>query len=130
MAPLLALDIGDRHTGVAYGDDATGIVFALDTINHQTPDALADALLPILQQKRVSEVLVGLPRLPGGEEGSQSKKVREVAALVRQRSGLPVTFVDERFTSVQRGVRTEQNARSAIAILDVEIARRKRLIDK
>ncbi len=130
MAPLLALDIGDRRTGVAYGDDATGIVFALDTLEHASQDSLVDALLPILSSKNISEIIVGLPRLPGGEEGSQSEKVRAVTTLLQQRCKLPVTFVDERFTSMQRGVRTESNARSAITILEVEMERRKKDIDK
>jgi putative holliday junction resolvase len=130
MAPLLALDIGGRRTGVAYGDDETGIVFAMDTIEHRGGAELSAALKPIVTSRKIARLVVGLPRLPGGEEGSQAAKTREICTVLERELSVPVHFVDERFTSVQRGLKTDPDARSAIAILEIVLEKGKKGVDK
>ncbi len=94
----LALDIGTRHTGTAYLDDAVGIPLPLDTVHHVSVDALIDAVLRIIKDRQIEKVIVGLPLLLSGEEGSQSRFVRTIAEMLEKR-GLTVNFVDERFSS-------------------------------
>lgn len=126
MAPLLALDIGNRHTGVAYGDDATGIVFSMNTIDHKTKEEMAAAVKTIVTARKITKLIVGLPLLPGGDEGEQSGKVRAAAAVLENTCKLPVVFIDERFTSVHRdGARVDPDARSALAILQIALERSK-----
>jgi putative holliday junction resolvase len=42
---------------------------------------------------------VGLPRALSGEEGASARDARELGAELAAETGLPVVFVDERFTS-------------------------------
>jgi putative Holliday junction resolvase len=51
--------------------------------------------------------VVGLPLDQEGDETERSAEARRVAALLGERSGLPVRLVDERFTTAaaQRAIR-------------------------
>ncbi len=102
----------------------------MDTIQHRGAGELVEALRPVVDVKKITRFAVGLPRLPGGDEGSQAGKVRDVAAALEQAFGLPVEFVDERFTSQQRGMKTDSDARSAIAILQIVLEKYKKGVDK
>ncbi len=115
----LALDIGTRHTGVAYLDTAVGIPLPLDTVHHQTTDGLLAAVVTLVRDRSIDEVVVGMPLLPSGEEGAQADHVKEVADQFRS-SGLVVQFVDERYTTPtpkNRIGRTDGDATAACQLL-------------
>jgi putative Holliday junction resolvase len=85
---ILALDVGNRRTGVAFLDDAVGIPLPLDTLMHQSMEELLPQIEQILTSRSVDRVIVGLPRLPSGEEGSQAGVSRSVGEKNR-REGIP-----------------------------------------
>lgn len=47
----------------------------------------------------VEQILVGLPTTERGEEGASARMARELATAIEKETGLPVTTVDERYTS-------------------------------
>src|SRR3989338_7883425 len=94
----LGLDIGNRHTGIAYLDSSVGIPLPLDTLHHASETQLVDAVLAIVRERRVEAILVGLPRLPSGEEGAQAIQSRKVGTLLSS-AGVTVKYVDERYTT-------------------------------
>ena len=53
-------------------------------------------------------IVVGLPLAPSGDDTDWTRKVRETADKLHERSGLPVHLVDERFTSAraERAIRS------------------------
>ncbi len=73
---LLGLDIGMRRTGVAYFEDATGIVLPLQTITTGDPAVLVKSIQDLCEARRIDRLVIGLPRLPSGEEGEQAEFVR------------------------------------------------------
>ncbi|MDD4319770.1 MAG: Holliday junction resolvase RuvX [Candidatus Peribacteraceae bacterium] len=95
---ILALDIGKRRTGVAYLDEDVGIVLPLDTVEHASEKEFREQVLKILRERKIDRLVVGLPLLPTGAEGSQSSFVRMWAALL-DGAGVPVLFRDERYTT-------------------------------
>ena len=95
---IMALDIGKRRTGVAYLDQDVGIALPLDTIHHKTTEELFLALTPLLQQRRVERLVLGLPLLPSGEEGEQSRYVRGIGEHMAT-LGVPVEYRDERYST-------------------------------
>ncbi len=101
MPRLLALDIGTRHTGVAYVDTDNGIPLPLDTIEHRTKEQLCDAVKKIRDARSIDTILIGLPLLPSGEEGTQTSIVREYGALL-EALGTPLLYKDERYTTPRR----------------------------
>ncbi|MFA5799481.1 MAG: Holliday junction resolvase RuvX [Candidatus Peribacteraceae bacterium] len=125
MSGILALDIGTKRTGLAYAQTGQGFVMALDTLRHDSTDELIALLRPIAKGKKVGELIVGLPRLLSGVEGKQAGLVRKTADAIAAALRLPVTFVDERFTS-GAGERGDPDARAACAILSIVLAQREK----
>lgn len=123
---LLALDIGNRRTGVALADDTAGFVMALDTIHHKKEEELIDAIDVIVKKRQISELIVGLPRLPGGEEGSQAVHVRAVVEKLTAKIGIPVTLIDERFSTHAAKNGSDPDAAAACSMLDVILSQRKK----
>ena len=118
---LLALDIGTKRTGVALGETESGILVALETIKHRDQKELVKAVEKIIHEKKVTKLIVGLPRLPGGTEGSQAVYVRDIVKVIQMTCNIPVKFIDERFTS--KGEGSDPDARAACAILETEMER-------
>ncbi|MFH1671071.1 MAG: Holliday junction resolvase RuvX [Patescibacteria group bacterium] len=108
---ILALDIGTRHTGVAFADEENGIPLAQDTIDHETAEELAASVEKIINEKQVEHLVVGLPLLLSGEEGAQVRFVRSVGEILKEKD-IGVTFIDERYTTP---VRSENDENSAAA---------------
>ncbi len=97
----LALDIGSRRTGVAFLDEQVGIPLPLDTIRHRSVDALIGAIIQVARARSIDEIVVGLPLLLSGEEGSQSQFVRDCAKHLTD-AGFSVRFTDERYSTPRR----------------------------
>ena len=99
---FLALDIGTRRTGVAFLDTDTGIPLPLDTIHHSSSEELLKRVDEIAKARSIDRLIIGLPLLLSGEEGSQSGYVRDVAAALGKH-GWQIAFVDERYTTDRKG---------------------------
>ncbi len=123
MTIILALDIGKRRTGIAFGDDNIGFVAAMDTIRHASIEALVDRVRDIAQVKKVGQLIIGLPLLPGGKEGEQARYVREVAKRLEKDVGLPVECVDERYTTSKGHPEADLDAKAACELLTIVIDR-------
>ena len=93
----LALDVGRRRTGLAFFDSATAIVLPITTLTHQSREELVDEIMKIIASRTIDTVVVGLPLLLSGAEGSQVEFVRSCAALLQERS-VKIVFQDERYT--------------------------------
>lgn len=62
-----------------------------------------DALASLIREREVGLVLMGNPVNMRGSEGRQSGWVRDFAADIETRLGVPVKLWDERLTSVEAG---------------------------
>lgn len=94
----LAFDFGMRRIGVAIGSPLTGAARALTTLHHHgDPDwhAIGD----LIDQWRPDTLVVGLPLLADGTEQSITGHARGFMDDLRQRYGLAVYAVDERYSS-------------------------------
>ncbi|MCB9838323.1 MAG: Holliday junction resolvase RuvX [Phycisphaeraceae bacterium] len=100
----LAIDLGDKRTGLAVGDDLTGIVTPREVLSIPrlpAPDRLLDAIAARIDEFGPDELVLGLPLNMDGSEGPQAKAVREFGAALAERSGLEVRYQDERLTSAE-----------------------------
>ena len=105
MTRLLGIDLGDRRIGLAVADTETGAVRPLATIGRGTVQRDARTLGTIVREQRIDELVVGLPRHLDGHEGEQASATRAWANELVTTLDLPVTWRDERLTSI----RAEQN---------------------
>lgn len=105
---LLAVDLGDRRIGLAISDPTGTIASPAGHITRRP--GKRPPVNEILDQARTLEAegfVVGLPLDQEGEDTERSMEARRVAAMLGDRSGLPVRLVDERFTTAaaQRAIR-------------------------
>jgi putative Holliday junction resolvase len=97
MSRILAIDYGQKRTGIAVTDELQIIASGLITIPSATT---INFLKDYFDKEKVSKVLIGEPKQMNGEP-SQSTEIIE--AFVRKFKSffpdMPVIRVDERFTS-------------------------------
>lgn len=98
---------------------------ALDTFAHATTEMLALKIAQIVKEKKVDRLVIGIPFLPGGEEGEQAAHARSASAVIAERTGLPVDFLDERFTTQGTIYGADPDARAACELLSVYVSRNK-----
>ncbi len=99
----LAIDLGDKRTGLAVGDDETRIASPIGVIEAPmaTGDRLLDAIARSADEHGPDAVVVGLPLNMDGTEGPRSALVRAFGERIGARLGLPVEFEDERLSSAE-----------------------------
>jgi putative holliday junction resolvase len=127
---LLAIDLGRVRVGLALSDAAQIVAAPLDTLDVRDLDrgdamdveALARRLADVLAVHEVAGVVVGAPLDLDGAEGEAARESRAVADALRERVGLPVRLVDERFTSTA--------AERALIEGDVSRAGRRAVVDR
>jgi putative Holliday junction resolvase len=100
---ILALDLGKKRIGLAISDPLGISAQGLPNLVRTNKRSDLAALKELARQRQVGLFLMGNPINMGGAEGRQSGWVREFAAALAERTGLPVEFRDERLTSVEAG---------------------------
>ncbi len=76
----LCLDVGDKRTGAAVGDDETGIVSPVGMVESALDGPLIDRLILVVDEHGPDELVIGLPlnmdartgRRPGASPLSRS----------------------------------------------------------
>ena len=96
---VLAIDLGDKRTGLAIGDDETNLASPLTVIEVARGDALIDAIGNSIKDHAPDAIVLGLPLNMDGTEGPQAKLAREFGQQQQLRCGLDVHYHDERLTS-------------------------------
>lgn len=98
---VLALDVGDRRTGVALSDATALIATPLTTIHAGDEEELAAAVLALIAEHGAEEVVVGMPLTLSGEMGSQAKRTGHFVRRLKGLTALSVKTVDERLSTVE-----------------------------
>lgn len=97
----MAIDYGDARTGVAVSDP-TGLLAGYTTvIQSRKAEAVEEALVRLVKELGVEEVVMGFPRNMDGTEGPRAELYRAFAKRVEEALGLPVHLWDERRTSIE-----------------------------
>jgi putative Holliday junction resolvase len=108
----LAVDVGDKRTGLAAGDDVVRLVQPVEVIQVPRGPALLAALARAVERHGPDALVVGLPLNMDGSEGGAAKSVREFGALLAERTRLPVHYQDERLTSFEADERMARSGRT------------------
>jgi putative Holliday junction resolvase len=93
----LAIDYGEKRTGLAICDANEAIVTPLAVIRGQKE--LQKKISAVINKEGVEAVVIGLPLNMDGSEGSQTKLVLKFAEQLREHLDVPVHFQDERLSS-------------------------------
>lgn len=122
---LLAVDLGDKRTGLASGDTETGTVFPIETLHIDRGKPLVEAVCKAATAHGADAVVVGLPLNMDDTEGPRAAISRSFGKAVADETGLPVHFQDERLTSFEADMRLrgktnapESDAVAAVVLLE------------
>ncbi|CAN5759869.1 Holliday junction resolvase RuvX [soil metagenome] len=101
MGRLLALDYGSKRVGAAISDPTRTIATPLEVYQRRSKRVDAEHYRALVQEHEVDRIVIGLPIRSQGEEGESARQARAWGAWLADGTGLPVTFFDERFTTVE-----------------------------
>ncbi|MFG0257982.1 MAG: Holliday junction resolvase RuvX [Phycisphaerales bacterium JB043] len=97
----LAIDLGAKRTGIASGDDETGIVAPVAVLTAPVGHMLDAAIDAQIEEHRPDVVVIGLPLNMDSSESASSERVRAFGDAIAARHGCRVEYQDERLTSAQ-----------------------------
>lgn len=100
---IMAIDYGDARTGLAISDPTGFLTGPVKTVVSRKPEAVAEEICAAAREYEVSELVLGYPKNMNDTLGERAKKSEAFAALLREKSGLPVILWDERRTTVDAG---------------------------
>ena len=126
---VLAIDHGERRLGLAISDPSGIIAMPLEVIPRAGWVKDLAALRRVIEAQQVDEIVVGRPLTTRGTVGPQAQAAARFAARLRETLALPVTEVDERFSTAAaervlreggrrsraRGARDRRARRDAVA---------------
>lgn len=97
---VLGLDPGERRIGVAVSDPTGTIAQPLLVIERRGKSgAHLDRIAELAKEYDVRHVVVGLPLHMDGRAGEEAAAARRLGDAVAARTGLPVDYEDERWTT-------------------------------
>lgn len=119
---ILGIDPGSRRVGVAVSDAGGSIAFPLAVLERRDGDAYLDELAELARLREADEIVVGLPTRLDGTEGPEAVEAIRIAGILRDKLGVPVHMLDERFTT--------RIAQGALRANSVSSRKQKPMVDK
>ena len=95
----LAIDYGEKRTGIAASDAGGSMAFARATLPSVPEHIFWRDLLAMIAEEKPAALVLGLPLNLNGEETKSSARARALAAELHTRAQLPVFLVNEALTS-------------------------------
>ncbi len=121
MTGLAGLDLGTKTIGVAVSDRLRQVSTPLETIRRTKFTADAARLQKIVDDRQLGGLILGLPRNMDGSEGPRCQSTRAFARNLANLTEIPITFWDERLSTVA--------AKRALLEADTSRKRRAEVID-
>lgn len=97
---IAGLDLGDKTIGVAISDLRRMVASPIETIRREKFTLDAARLLALLSARGVGAIILGLPLNMDGSEGPRVQSTRAFARNLERLTPLPITFWDERLSTV------------------------------
>lgn len=96
---VLALDLGRKRIGLAISDELGLTAQGLETVERRGRREDIETLRRIAVEKGVTRFVLGDPLHMSGEASRQGDYTRDFARELERKTGLPIEFRDERWTS-------------------------------
>lgn len=139
---MCALDLGAVRIGVAITDELGSMAHPRGVFAAKPRPVFLEALRALVEEEKVSRIVVGFPLDMRGTEGEAARRARGTAQAIADATGCAVELFDERLTTVQaqrslldsgvtgKKARAHIDEASAVQILqawlDARAARRRR----
>ena len=119
---IMALDVGSRTIGIACSDALLMTAQGIETIRRTSLENDFNRLRELISEYEVHELVVGMPKNMNGTKGDRAEKTEEFVEKMKAVIDFPVTFWDERLSTVM--------AERQLIAADVSRKKRKCVIDK
>ncbi|MDU6596561.1 MAG: Holliday junction resolvase RuvX [Veillonella sp.] len=119
---IMALDVGSRTIGIACSDALLMTAQGIETIRRTSLENDFNRLRELISEYEVHELVVGMPKNMNGTKGERAEKTEEFVEKMKAVIDLPVTFWDDRLSTVM--------AERQLIAADVSRKKRKGVIDK
>lgn len=116
FSALMGLDLGTQTIGVAVSDRMRGVASPLETVKRKKFGVDAARLLQLMAEREVGGIVLGLPLNMDGTEGPRAQSTRAFARNLSRLTEVPITFWDERLSTVA----------AERALLEADTSRRRR----
>lgn len=100
MSAIVGLDFGDKTIGVAVSDVFRSVSSSAMTVRRKKFTVDAAELIEFFKKREIGGIVLGLPRNMDGSEGPRCQKTRAFARNLSQLTPLPITYWDERLSTV------------------------------
>ena len=119
---IMSLDVGSRTIGIACSDALLMTAQGIGTIRRTSLEKDFNRLQELISEYEVHELVVGMPKNMNGTKGERAEKTGENKKKMKEVIDLPVTYWDERLSTVM--------AERQLIAADVSRKKRKSVIDK
>lgn len=119
---IMSLDVGSRTIGIACSDALLMTAQGIETIRRTSLVKDFNRLQELIAEYEVHELVVGMPKNMNGTKGERAEKTEEFVEKMKEVIDLPVSYWDERLSTVM--------AERQLIAADVSRKKRKSVIDK
>jgi putative Holliday junction resolvase len=119
---IAGIDFGTVRIGIALSDPDRTIASPLETYLRRSAKQDREHFQQLVAEEEITLFVVGLPVHLDGRESEQSQAARQFGRWLKELTGVPVVFFDERFTT--------REAEEALEAAKLSSKRRKRRRDR
>ena len=98
---IAGIDYGTVRIGIATADTTVGIAGLYGTYTRRNERLDAEYFRNLATEERIARFVVGLPVHASGGESQKSGEAREFGKWLQETTGVPVEYLDERYTSAE-----------------------------
>ena len=121
IGPFLGIDLGKKRVGLSISDRTQSIASNYATLEKKKFSLFSLDLQAIIDKEIICGIVIGLPLNMDGSEGPKCQSTRHFAKNFSTIVNLPITFWDERLTTVA--------AERSLLSADLSRKKRKRVVD-
>ncbi|OGO89459.1 MAG: hypothetical protein A2Y15_05735 [Clostridiales bacterium GWF2_36_10] len=118
---IIGIDYGDARIGIATSDNGETLATAQGTIKVTGINDAVEKVSFRIKELGGEQIVIGLPRNMDGSLSFRAERTQRFADMLKEKTTLPVIFIDERLTTVQ--------AYQYLNITDYKSSKRKNIID-
>lgn len=98
---MLGIDFGEARTGLAISDASRLLATGVGNIKGGGLERSVEAIAEVVAAERISAIVLGLPVNMNGTEGPRATRIRQLAAMLKERlPEVPLALMDERMTTM------------------------------
>ena len=96
---LLGIDFGTVRVGIAVCDENQSIASPVEVYQRRNERLDTEYFIKLVKETGAVGIVVGLPIHMSGDESEKSIEARQYGDWLQAQTGLPVTWIDERYST-------------------------------